>query len=586
MGSIYQAWDQVLNRDVAIKLLHPDPTPELVLRFQQEARAAASLEHRNIVRILDFGQLENGQLYLTMELVQGRSLDKILEIEGGLDPERARSLLIDIAEGLEHCHRHEILHRDVKPANVMIAGDPGHESARIVDFGIAKFVESESREAMSHTKAGGALGSPAFMSPEAAQGRELDRRSDIYSFGCLAFQVLSGKLPFEGESGLTTLMMQIDQPAPSLEAVCSGEIPRDLIALVETCLAKDPDSRFVSFAAVLEELRRDRDASLEASESPDQTEVAPARKDSRLLPVGAVILLLSCLAFSVFLLGQRQTSDQADTAEVAPESEQYNSFPKLDEEEPRLEEYKGPGSFIVQGHIARRPLEELRGRKDITYLQFKHDELQGQALRTIAGLRIRTLKLIECDVDRDTFAWVKQLPSLRELCLVSCEGIDTASLGEIAELPNLASLDLNNSTVDDSGLARLSKVTSLQDLGVRRCSLLTDASLATLARLPRLRRLRIDLSGIESGDTSGLTALEHLEELEVSRTPFAVISKLSLTSLSFYELEKIDGPALVKLLSETKIKNLSFHRCPTLDPTIADLLQRARPGLKIHISDK
>ncbi|MCA9804557.1 MAG: serine/threonine protein kinase [Cyanobacteria bacterium HKST-UBA02] len=124
MGSIYQAWDQVLNRDVAIKLLHPDPTPELVLRFQQEARAAASLEHRNIVRILDFGQLENGQLYLTIELVQGRSLDTILEIEGGLDPERARSILIDIAEGLEHCHRHEILHRDVKPANVMIAGEP------------------------------------------------------------------------------------------------------------------------------------------------------------------------------------------------------------------------------------------------------------------------------------------------------------------------------------------------------------------------------------------------------------------------------------------------------------------------------
>lgn len=439
---------------------------------------------------------------------------------------------------------------------------------------------------MSHTKTGGALGSPAFMSPEAAQGQELDQRSDIYSFGCLAFQVLSGKLPFEGESGLTTLMMQIEQPAPSLEAFCSGAIPRDLIALVETCLAKDPDSRFVSFAAVLEELRRDQDAALEATESPDQTEASPPRKDIRLLPVGAAILLLSSLALSVFLFFDRQASDQDETAEVAPGPEQYNSFPKLDEEAPRLEEYKGPGSFIVQGHMSRHPLEELRGRKDITYLQFKHDELQGQTLCTIAGLRIRTLKLIECDVDRETFAWVKQLPSLRELCLISCDGIDTACLGEIAELTHLASLDLNNSTVDDSGLARLIKVTSLEDLGVRRCTLLTDASLATLARLPRLRRLRIDLSGIENGDTSGLTALAHLEELEVSRTPFAVIRKLSLTSLSFYELEKIDGPALIKLLSESKIKNLSFHRCQTLDPTIADLLQKARPGLKIHISDK
>ncbi|MBK9145266.1 MAG: protein kinase [Candidatus Melainabacteria bacterium] len=586
MGSIFQARDQVLHRDVAIKLLHPDPAPELVLRFQQEARAAASLEHRNIVRILDFGQLDNGQLYITMEMAQGRSLDTIIEDEGGLDPDRARSLLIDIAEGLEHCHRHGILHRDVKPANVMITGEPGHEEARIVDFGIAKFVKSESREELSRTRTGGALGSPAFMSPEAARGQELDQRSDVYSFGCLAFQMLSGKLPFHGESAAATLMMQIERAAPDLRSAFPGALPEDLVSMVSRCLEKEPGLRFPSFGAIIGAL----DTVDPEVQVPEEIEQSPEEGKS---PSGSNWIVAGvCLFFlvvcAVFFLAAEPTGERGETGEVTGSREDasaYDRFPKLEEVRPMLVPVKGSGRFQVQGHVSGSPVEVLRGRRDINYLQFRHDDLNGDALSTIVGLPLSALKLLECDVDSKTFSYVKKLRSLKILTLSSCDGITPDCLREIASLPGLESIDLNHTAVDDSGLAMLCQIKTLEEVSLRRCVHLSDASLSRLAGLPRLKRLRIGSSGIEDGDTSGLLALRHLDELEVTKTPCSILRRLSLTSLSFYNLERFDASCLLELVSRPKLKNLTLARCPRLDPELESLLHKASSSLRIYELD-
>jgi len=592
MGSIYEARDQVLHRDVAIKLLHPDPAPELVLRFQQEARAAASLEHRNIVRILDFGQLGNGQLYITMEMVQGRSLDTIIEDEGGLDPGRARSLLIDIAEGLAHCHRHDILHRDVKPANVMITGETGHEQARIVDFGIAKFVKSESvrpesREELSQTKTGGALGSPAFMSPEAARGQELDQRSDVYSFGCLAFQMLSGELPFQGESATATLMMQIEAPAPDLQSACSGAMPEDLVSMVSRCLEKKPDFRFPSFGEIIGTLSTVNPEAQVPDEMQERLEEGKSALGRNwIVACACLFLLVACLAAcAVLFLAVEPTGETGESTSSGEDASVYDRFPKLEDERPILVPVKGSGRFQVQGHVSGRPVEVLRGRRDIGYLQFRHDDLTGDALSTIVELPLFTLKLLECGVDSKTFFYVGQLKGLKTLTLSSCDGISPDCLSEVAELPGLESIDLNHTAVDDPGLAMLCKIETLEDVSLRRCTQLSDASLSMLVRLPRLKRLRIGASGIEDGDTSGLLALRHLDELEVTKTPLSILRRLPLTTLTFYNLERFDASTLLELVSNPKLENLTLARCSPLDPMLATQLHKANPRLKIYELD-
>jgi serine/threonine protein kinase len=253
MAAVFLAEDLVLERQVAIKVLPPDTTRDgqLITRFQREAKTAAKLDHPSIIPIHRV-ESEAGLVYIVMKYVSGQSLEDLL-LRGPLPIAQVRQILREAALALGHAHRRQIVHRDVKPANIML-----DDEGRVVltDFGISKALEG----ATQLTGTGTIIGTPAYMSPEQAKGREVDGRADQYALAIVGYRALTGKLPFEGDSH-SILYQQVFEPPPSvLER--RPDAPRDLRLALERALAKDSGARFPSMEEFAASISGERAVSL------------------------------------------------------------------------------------------------------------------------------------------------------------------------------------------------------------------------------------------------------------------------------------------------------------------------------------
>ena len=245
-GVVYEAKDTILGRHVAIKILHGQLSvdPDFLERFEQEARLAAQLEHPNLVPVYDFGQLE-GHNFISMGFMRGGSLkDRLIE-HGPFDPYHAKKALEDVLEGLSIIHENRIVHRDLKPANILF---DQYDVARLSDLGFAKALHSE--QSRSFSASGSYVGTAAYMAPEIWRGAEASVLSDIYSLGCIVYEILTGIVLFDGNTAAESMTKHlIDGP------VFTVELPKPWQALIEKCIAKDPAERYQSAKAVLEDLR-------------------------------------------------------------------------------------------------------------------------------------------------------------------------------------------------------------------------------------------------------------------------------------------------------------------------------------------
>ena len=249
MGAVYRAHDAELDRDVALKLLLED-SPSLRKRFRREALAISRLEHPNVIPIYEVGESGEGEPFLVMPLLTQGSLQDRLR-DGPLEPREAAEHCRQVAEALQFAHEHMILHRDVKPANVLL-DDRG--APVLTDFGLAKFVEGPQESGATRT--GVLVGTPSFMSPEQAAGKKLlDWRADVYSLGATLYALLTGKPPFEEESALE-LLVKIASEQPPPPSAARPDVPPDLDTVCLKCLEKDPDDRYASAAELAEDLRR------------------------------------------------------------------------------------------------------------------------------------------------------------------------------------------------------------------------------------------------------------------------------------------------------------------------------------------
>lgn len=243
MAEVYLAHQENLGRDVAIKLMHAFLASEqdFLHRFKREARAMAAMNHPNIVGVYDFDVYGESTYYLVMEYISGGTLkDKLAQLaEKGerLPLETAVQIGIEVASALEYAHQRNMIHRDVKPANIMI-NDTGH--AILTDFGIVKLVGGQS---MAYTATGALIGTPAYMSPEQALGKPGDARSDIYSLGTLLFQMVTGHLPFDADTPLAIVMKHVNDPVPS-PAAFNPQVPSPLQDIVLKAMAKNPEERY------------------------------------------------------------------------------------------------------------------------------------------------------------------------------------------------------------------------------------------------------------------------------------------------------------------------------------------------------
>jgi len=255
-GSVYRAVHPLIGKSAAVKVLKQEfsAKPEMVARFISEARAVNQIRHRNIIDIFSFGKLDDGRQYYVMELLEGIALDRYLEDHGKLSVAQAIPVLKQLARALGAAHAAGITHRDIKPENVFLTFDEEHQpEAKLLDFGIAKLVVDNLSQ--HKTRSGVPMGTPLYMSPEQVHGRDVDPRSDIYSFGVLAFQVLTGQPPFTGETMMMVMMKQISEAAPA-PSVFDPSLPAAIDAPILHMLEKEPDKRPESIVQAVEALIR------------------------------------------------------------------------------------------------------------------------------------------------------------------------------------------------------------------------------------------------------------------------------------------------------------------------------------------
>jgi DNA-binding NarL/FixJ family response regulator len=249
MATVFRATDLTLDRPVALKLIDPSLAADPVFRarFERECRLAAALDHPHVVDVFHAGE-ERGLLYVTMRYVEGTDLRTLLEDEDRLAPARAVAIVAQVADALDEAHRHGLIHRDVKPGNILIRRRGDREHAYLTDFGITKERTSESRL----TRTGFAMGTADYMAPEQAQGATLDERTDVYALGCVLFRTLSGVVPYVRESDLDTMWAHVHEPSPDvLEA--APDLPPRLAGVLARALAKDPGERQPSAGAFARE---------------------------------------------------------------------------------------------------------------------------------------------------------------------------------------------------------------------------------------------------------------------------------------------------------------------------------------------
>ncbi len=280
MSSVFRARDRLLDRKVALKILHQQYTgdPEYVERFRHEARAVAALSHPNIVTVIDRGEHE-GRQFIVFEYVEGENLKQLIQRRGPAPVATSLELAMQIARGLSFAHQQGLVHRDVKPQNVLLNGDG---RAKVTDFGIARSLDVQH----GMTQTGTVLGTSDYIAPEQAQGRRVDEHTDVYSLGVVLYELLTSEVPFPGENFVAVAMRHINEAPPSIRDKRPDVSPR-LEEAVQRAMAKDPEDRFPTMTAFCEELEACQ------AEAQGATQViAPARRRHRARSVSPWPLLV------------------------------------------------------------------------------------------------------------------------------------------------------------------------------------------------------------------------------------------------------------------------------------------------------
>jgi eukaryotic-like serine/threonine-protein kinase len=272
MATVFGGSDRVLGRKVAVKVLARQYARDRtsVERFRREAQAAAGLNHPNVVSVFDTGS-DDGVHYIVMEHVEGRTLADIIREEGALPPARAAEIAVDVCRALSSAHEKGMVHRDVKPGNVLLTPDGG---VKVADFGIARVASGEPL-----TATGSVMGTASYLSPEQARGASIDARSDIYSLGCVLYEMLTGQTPFAGDTPVSIAYKHVEEQ-PTAPTLVNPAVPEGLEAVVTKAMAKDPADRFQSATQMARDLR---EAAPAASAEP--AEVMPTGERTAILPV-------------------------------------------------------------------------------------------------------------------------------------------------------------------------------------------------------------------------------------------------------------------------------------------------------------
>lgn len=570
MSVVYKARHPDLNKIYAVKMLHSHMVgPSAAGRFQQEARAASTINHRNVITIHDYGTSSDGQPYIVMDFLEGEDLSDRIRKRGPMPAEQAIELFIQICDGLACAHKKGIVHRDLKPSNVVLCDetDDGNFVPKLVDFGIAKVVaestgnsDQASSSGPALTRTGEVLGSPPYMSPEQCKGLQLDARTDIYSFGCLMFEVLTGHTPFIGENFMEIVFKHMEDPAPALRAARPDrEFPPRLEALVAKCLAKRRADRFQTMDEVQAELEQVyvdlRNPG--RGRGKKTTTIAVATVGGALLMGVLVIAGLSLMKHTqpapppvpvAVTPAEPASSFDMDLARAAVQSRKSGNLITLDSnsytddvmrvvaEYNDIEALDLKGSAITDKGLAflsksKSPIKHLNldelnfvtsdGMRYLTgfpleWLNIQQTDVKDEGIRELGKIKTLTdLELARVDFGLDGLKALATLPKLDTLDVTLIPSMNEEWLKVLGQMHNLVTLDLEDNSVGD-GLAYLGGLQKLKDLSL--CEARGNPGFLTkLPVLPKLRRLVIARTKLNEADLQSLRKQPSLAILEAGK---------------------------------------------------------------------
>ncbi|MBX9691329.1 MAG: serine/threonine protein kinase [Cyanobacteria bacterium] len=548
-GTVYMCSDNLLGKDVAIKILH-DLTPEQLISFQEEARATCKLSHPNVVNVLDFGATESGTPYMVMNHVDGISLEQLIKQNGAIDVQTASKIVESLCEALQYAHEQSIYHRDLKPSNVLISErDDGTIYVTLIDFGVAKVKEATGStiEFQGRTIAG----TPSYMSPDTILGYDYTVRSEIYSLGCIYFELLTGRPPFIAETALETIGLHAWEPVPRLKDVTGKAFPAQVENVIEKCLDKKPERRFRSMAEL-------RQASASASydalvNSSDGSVVHADKKQTGSFLIPGLVVFVSLMGLAAYLFCYVSRPFEAKRTKVHKDSYMIGlvpmdggtisvSQPFVDRHSKKITERLGGPSTIIEGDLQvtsmRGAYTQMQGHRFLTdeglqpagryeapYCNFARSSICGPGLSNLRKDSVKDLILSRSFVDDSAFDALSGLTSIERLCLDDCDHISGRQVYKLARLPSLTKLSIGGAGLTGAVCSQLSTISSLKCLYLGPVAL-TQADLARLAKLPYLESLFLVRCKLVGDDV-----LSGLKNAKVKRLSFCRTS-VNLSMLS------------------------------------------------------
>jgi serine/threonine protein kinase len=556
-GAVYLCIDKLLGNYVAVKTLHHLSADQL-LSFQQEARAISRLTHPNIVRILDFGATETGIPYMVLENINGVDLETFVKQRGGLSIDQIIDITTSVCDALSYSHSKDIFHRDLKPSNMLIVENNGRLSAKLVDFGVARVkFETTTPTVLEGTSV---IGTPAYMSPDQMKGISFDRRSEVYSLGCILFELLTGRQIYAGETVLEIVSMHVNAPIPKLEDAVPGVVyPARFDYVLERCLAKNPEDRYQSMAEAKADLielhgqkvglapddyvdddteygapppanqeysdalqQAMRTKSIEASGAQGE---AAAKTMSNPVAIAGIVGFILLSGLALFLSNPNpEHAAYKDPVQSARESEKSPSTlnNSLLETKYQINEFDGHHWTFNMGEVSDASLDELfhaKNPEDSTRLWFDSGYISPGGILKLKPLGVVAFAIINLELSSRHLESLAQLTKLKALRLFENPKLEDRHLSIIATMDSLMELFIRNEQITDAGIVHLGAMKNLKYLSLDRCKRLTDKSLDTIEKMNNLERLSVTETGISLAGVHRIAKMKNLKTICISHLP-------------------------------------------------------------------
>ncbi len=477
LAAVYLARDTVLDRLVAVKILHTMESDQLV-RFQREAKIISHLEHPNIVDVYDFGISQNGKPYMVLEYIKGTTLRDVLKTRTTLNSDEARQVFAGVASALAYAYNNGCSYRDLKPENLVIQSNANSEMiTKVIDFGLGKYVNPDN----SFTTSSGVqlIGTPAYMPPDQANGKQYDVRSEIYSFGCVLFEALVGHPPFSGSAPLEVLAKHNLEEAPTISDL-DESVDEDLSILVQKCLSKPPDGRYQSFEEILEILE-DSSNELSDVDALSKTDNSRVTEVHAPLAIALVVVLSLSLPLLIFMSIPKEDSQPRP---IKPKRTIENFADVFHEVAAVINYSETTKELAVEGFLAPDQYGRLLDYPDVERLSVQNMEhIDPTEFKIIKRLPLKSIDLSGTDADDKTVRILTEIPTLDRIALAKTK-ITDAGLSELAKLRLLSDLEIDGCLVSDIGISALSKCSALRKLSMKNTARITDKGYNALSILP------------------------------------------------------------------------------------------------------